>query len=80
MPVSFWVGASALVFLALGWVVLSIVLRNQRRRAGEDAALGSLSPRDRAAAAGQLAGGRDAQALAMAVRGGQARQGGGGFF
>jgi hypothetical protein len=79
MPVSFWVGASAVILLTVGWVVLSIMLRNQRRRAGEDAALDSLSPRDRAAAAGQLAGGRDAQALAMGVRAGQARQGGGGF-
>jgi hypothetical protein len=75
MPISFWVGASALALLIVVWIVASVVLRILRRRVGEDATFGSLSPQDRAAAAGHLAGGRDAVALAMAARGGQARQG-----
>jgi hypothetical protein len=72
MPLSFFFGISGLVVLFAVWVTAMLVLRARRRRSG---GYGPLDAVDDSDARQQLASGRDAAALAMAVRGAANRQG-----
>jgi hypothetical protein len=72
MPLSFYFGISALVVIVAVWVIGMLVMRARRRKSGR---YGPLDSVDDSEARQQLAGGRDAVALAMAVRGAQNRQG-----
>ena len=70
MPLSFYFGISGLVLIVALWVAGVLVLRARRRKNG----LVPLDAPDDAAARQELAGGRNAAALAMAVRGSANRQ------
>ena len=71
MPLSFYFGISALVVLVALWVIGMLVLRARRRRSGRY----PLDAVDDSAARQELAGGRNAVAMAMAVRSAANRQG-----
>jgi hypothetical protein len=72
MPEAFWVGLIVVLVLVTMWIGGTVWLRLRRR--GTNDRSGLLAPGDRAAARGELAGGRDGIAIGMALRGNQ-RQG-----
>jgi len=71
MPLEFYFGISALVLVVTVWVIGMLVLRARKRKSGR---YGPLDSVDDSEARQQLAGGRNAAALAMAVRGAANRQ------
>lgn len=73
MPEPFWVGLVVVLALVTMWIAGTVWLRLRRR--GTDGRAGLLAPTDRAAARGELAGGRDGIAIGMALRSSQTRQG-----
>jgi len=72
MPLSFYFGISALVVIIVVWVIGMVVMRARRRRSGLPAPLDAV---DDSAARQQHAAGRNAVAMAMAVRSAANRQG-----
>ena len=70
MPLSFYFGISALVLIVALWVTGVLVMRARRRKGG----LVPLDAPDDAAAREELAGGRNAVAMAMGVRSAANRQ------